>query len=83
MVNLITKFTIVIIVATTFNSCGYGNGDTHPDVKNLSSLNNYPEKFRLLDIIEVDSGKIKMMDWKSDFPLSFSGKEFMVLYYEA
>ncbi|WP_455614381.1 hypothetical protein [Bacteroides congonensis] len=71
MVNLITKFTIVIIVATTFNSCGYGNGDTHPDVKNLSSLNNYPEKFRLLDIIEVDSGKIKMMDWKSDFPLSF------------
>ena len=71
MVNLITRLTIAIIVATTFNSCGYGNGDTHPDVKNLSSLNNYPEKFRLLDI-KADSGKAKMTDWENDFhPSSF------------
>lgn len=62
---------MVIIVATTFYSCGYGDGDTHPDVRNLSSLNNYPEKFRLLDI-KADSGQVKMTDWKNDFsPSSF------------
>lgn len=66
MANLITRLTIAIIVTATFNSCGYGNGDTHPDVKNLSSLNNYPEKFKLLDI-KADSGKVKMTDWKNDF----------------
>lgn len=32
----IVKLTMLIIAATAFNSCGYGDGDTHPDIKKLS-----------------------------------------------
>lgn len=64
---------ITIIVATVFNSCGYGDGDKHPDVKLLSSLNSYPEKLRLLRIV-ADSGQLKMMARKQEYT---NGSDFV------
>lgn len=65
--------TMVIIVAMAFNSCGYGDGDKHPDVKLLSALNSYPEKFRLLRVV-ADSGQLKMMARKQEYT---NGSDFV------
>lgn len=56
---------MTIIVEATFYSCGYGDGDKHPDIKHLLSLNSYSEKFRLIRI-KTNKEKLSMAAYKND-----------------
>lgn len=58
--------TMTIIVEVTFNSCGYGDGDKHSDIKYLLSLNSYPGKFRLIRI-KTDKEKLYMTAWENEY----------------
>lgn len=78
--------TMTIIVEATFTSCGYGDGDKHPDIKHLLSLNSYPERFRLIRI-KTNKEKLSMtacendhvysdyLDYNNDIYRVFPGKD--------
>lgn len=55
-----------IIVEVTFNSCEYGDGDKHSDIKHLLSLNCYPEKFKLIRI-KTNKDKLNMTTWENNY----------------
>lgn len=55
-----------IIVEVTFNSCEYGDGDKHSDIKHLLSLNYYPEKFKLIRI-KTNKDKLNMTTWENNY----------------